>query len=440
MIVATTVDRAEEEGNTDVDVSFKPRNKTTDVDVDSKIILTFTTSMKLKDGKAITASNIKDFVSLKLNSKGGDDVDFTAEINSARKVITLTPTSELSTSTRYYVVLKDEALINAGGTENEGASAYFTTSSKGGSTSASFSPQNGATGVSASTSITVRFTEDVVKYSDGGEVTSAYLQECVQLKSGSASGANVTFTASISSSDTITITPSANLTASQAYYVAIVANKLKTKSGGKAIPAASATWTVAAAAPPVTNATLSTLTLAPSGGSNVLTGFSAATLSYDVTVPFGTTGVDVAATAASGTAVTINSTATTSAVNIPVNGSAITTITVNAAASGMTASNYQLRVEVAGNTSLSGIAVNGIALLPVSGPFATHVATSATSAAISVTAVDPAATITLTGGASGTGSLLTNVNLVSDSQSFSFDVISNRTTKTYTIHISRQAP
>lgn len=438
MIVATTVDRAEEEGNSDVDVTFKPRSKATSVDVDSEITLTFTSSMKLADGKVITPANIKDFVSLKYNSRSGDDVAFTAEINSAKKIITLRPEYDLNTSSRYYVVLKDEALVNLGGTKNDGASAYFTTSSKGGSTSAKFSPSNGATGVAANTSISVKFTEDVVKYSDGGAVNAAYLQECVQLKSGSASGANVTFTGSISSSDTITITPSTNLTAGQAYYVAVVANKLKTEDGGKAIPAASATWTVAAAVPPVTNATLSTLTLAPSGGSNVLTGFATSKTSYDITVPFGTTAVDVTATAASGTAVSINSTVTTSALNIPLDPSAITPITVSSAASGMTTTSYLLNVEVAGHTTLSAISINGLALLPSADPIAKSVPTAATSAAVSVTAVDPDATITITGGASGTGTLNTTVSLVPGNQSITFTVLSNRTLKTYTIYFSRE--
>jgi len=438
MIVATTVDRAEEEGNSDVDVTFKPKSKATNVDVDSQITLTFTSSMKLADGKAISATNIKDFVSLKINSRGGDDVEFTAAINSARKVITIDPKSDLDTSTKYYVVLKDEALINTGGTKNDGTSAYFTTSSKGGSTSATFNPANGATGVSASTSITIKFTEDVVKSGDGGDVTASYLQECVQLKSGSASGANVTFTGSISSSRTITITPSTGLTAGQAYYVGIVADKLKTEDGGKSIPAASAAWTVASASAPTNYATLSTLTLAPSGGSNVLTGFSASTASYNITVPFGTTVVDVAATAASSTAISINGT-TNAAMSVPVTGSVITPISISSAASGMTASTYTLNVTVEGRTTLSAISIDGNALLTIPDPYTANVAAAATSASISVTTIDPNATIRI-GSASGTGSLMTNVSLAAgNNQTITFTVTSNMTTKTYTIYISRLA-
>jgi hypothetical protein len=437
MIVGTTVDRAEEEGNEDVDVTFKPKSKATSVDVDTNITLTFVSSMKLADGKAITAANIKDFVSLKLGSRNGDDVEFTASINSARKIITIDPVADLSTSTKYYVILKDEALINNGETKNDSASSYFTTSSKGGATSATFSPANGATGVSASTGITIKFKEDVVKLSDAGEVTAAYLQECVQLKSGGASGSNVTFTASISSSDTITITPTGGLTAGTAYYVAVVADKLKTKDGGKTISASSATWTVASSTPASSAATLSTLTVAPHSGSNMLTGFSASTSSYSVTVPFGTTSVDVTATAASGTAVQINGVTTTSTA-VAVAGSSTTTISVISAASGMTTTTYTVSVQVAGNTTLSAISINGVGLLAGPDTYSATVPLAATNASISVTAADPNATITI-GSSTGTGSCAATVSLGSGSQTVTFTVRSNLTTRTYTVYFSRLA-
>lgn len=439
MTVAVTVDRATEEGDSDVDVTFKPKSKSTGVAVDENIIITFTSSMKLVNGSAISDKNIKDFISLREGSKGGSEVEFTGSVNSARKVITLTPKSDLSISTRYYVTLQEEALINAGGTKNEGMYMYFTTNSKGGSTSVTFSPANGTAGVSASASPTIRFVEDVVKYSDGGAVTAAYLQECVQLKSGSAAGSNVSFTASISSSDTITITPGISLTAGQVYYVGIAADKLKTKDGGKTIPAASATWTVASATPTPAAATLTTLTVAPAGGSNRLTGFSSTTASYHVTLPFGTANIDISATAASGTAIQINGIATSSAVNIPIPSDSITAINASAAASGCTTTNYTVDVQVAGITSLSALSIDGIALLTGPDIYSANVTATATFAAISVTTMDPNAAISM-GGASGSGSLTTNVNLPAGNQSIPFTVTSNMTTKTYSIQFSRLAP
>src|SRR5690606_12176165 len=63
MMVATHIDRATEEGGDDVDVSFKPRHKAEDVSVNTEITLTFSSSMRLAGGKAITDSNIRSFIS-----------------------------------------------------------------------------------------------------------------------------------------------------------------------------------------------------------------------------------------------------------------------------------------------------------------------------------------------------------------------------------------
>ncbi|HML37369.1 MAG TPA: S-layer homology domain-containing protein [Bacillota bacterium] len=440
MTVATTIDRATVDDDDDVDVTFDPANRDKNVDVDTNITLTFSTSMKLVDGKAITNSNIKDFVSLKKESRSGDDVEYTAAINSAKKVITITPKEELQKDTRYYVILKDEALTNAGGGKNDEEYIYFTTRSRGGATSATFRPDDGATNVSPGTSITIRFNTDVEK-AGGGSVTSAYLQECVQFRSGGAGGSALDFTASISSGDTITIKPKADLTPGQTYYVAIVAGKLKTDSGGKAIPAASATWTVAPATPATSSAAVLTgLTVAPTGtGSNVLTDFKAATTSYDVTVPFGTTGVDVKATAASGTTVSINGTVTGSALNVPVTGSAVTKITVSASGTNMKATAYTVNAQVAGNTDLTSVSVDGTTISPDStGLYAASTAADATSAAIVITAADPKATISMDG-SSGTGSLTKEITLPDGGQkaTITFTVKSNMTTKTYTIQINR---
>lgn len=441
MSVGVNIDRAidEEDSKSAVSVEIDPGNRNDDVDLDAKITLTFDTSIKLTTGAIITATNIKNFVTLRTVSKGGIEVPFTGTINAAKKIVTLTPTNGLNANTKYYVVLAEESIMSAGGEKNDGESSYFITGTSSSNSLARYDPEDGDTGVSVNTSVIIRFSKDVVKYSDGGDVTAAYLQECIVFKAGGSTGSAVAFTASISSQDKITITPSASLTAGQKYYVAVVANKLKTEDGGKAITISSSTWTVASASTTTTPsaATLSTLTLSPHGGTNALTGFSASATSYNVTVPFGTTSVDVAATAASGTTIQIGSTATNTA-SISVSPSVVNTINVSSAASGMATTTYQLNVEVAGNTTLSAISINGTGLLPEASPFTANVSAAATSASISVTSVDPNAVITI-GSNSGTNTLTTDVALASGNQSITFTVKSNRTTKTYTIYFSRLA-
>lgn len=441
MAVGVNIDRAVGEADTksDVDVEFDPDNKDTNVNLDAKITLTFNTSIKLANGTAITSSNIKNFATLRVASRGGIEVECTGTINAAKKVVTLTPKNELSSNTRYYVVLADESIMNANGSKNDEDYAYFTTGSTGSNSLATYRPRDGATGVSTDPNITIDFSEDVVKYSDGKDVTDSDLKECIAFRMGEdGKGSAVAYTASISSRDTITIKPSSPLTPGETYYVAVIANKLKTKAGGKAISGSSASWRVAYATTP-SAATLSTLTLATSGGINLLTGFSPSKFSYDVTVPFETSSVDVSATAASGTSITINGTTATSASGIALVPSAVTTVKVVASASGAAISTYQLNVEVAGNTSLKAITVGGISLVPGSAPYSANVPTSATSVPISISTDDPNAVIKINGGSPGTGSLSADVGLKPGdlSQTITFTVMSNRTTKEYTIYISR---
>jgi len=127
MTVATNIDRATEEGGKNTDVSFKPRHKADSVSVNTEITLTFDSSVRLAGGKAITDSNIRSFISLKQNTKSGNDVEFTATINSAKKVITIKPVEKLVTGTRYYVILEDKALETVGGKKIAGESVYFIT-------------------------------------------------------------------------------------------------------------------------------------------------------------------------------------------------------------------------------------------------------------------------------------------------------------------------
>jgi len=531
MTVGLNSDRPEAEGNEEVEVTFDPASKETDVDVDTKITISFNTAMLKADGSGINDSDISNFVSLLLGSKSGTAVEFSAVINSAKKVITLTPAASLTSETKYYVVLKEDALENAGGYTNDGTSAYFTTGES--DIGPNFSPSNGASGVALLPTVTIKFDESVVKYSDGSDVTASYLQECIQFKTGSASGSSVGFTASISSSKNITITPSANLTAGQTYYVAVVANKLKTENSETVIPASSVLWTVAGSSTTpalsglkltsadtsikvdytpnaagtvyalattsaitpteaqimagksataaagsagtmtitgltantkyyvyvllrnssnvnsaivsgnttttISDATLKGLTVSPSGGSNVLTGFSSATKSYNVVVPFGITSVDVSAsadTALNNPVITINGTTAGTLSGIALTGYTNNVITVNVSADNKTTSKYIINVDVAGNTDLDSISINGTGLLTGSDTFAANVAAAATSATVSVTAEDNDATITI-GSITGTGTCTADVSLGAGNQVITFTVKSNVDTKTYTIQFTR---
>jgi uncharacterized protein with beta-barrel porin domain len=82
-----------------------------------------------------------------------------------------------------------------------------------------FTPSNGATGVSADSNITITFNEAVRKLDDS-TITDSNVDSLVELKLADSSGAAISFDATISSDKTtITINPTDNLTAGATIYV-----------------------------------------------------------------------------------------------------------------------------------------------------------------------------------------------------------------------------
>jgi hypothetical protein len=54
-------------------------------------------------------------------------VPYTATINTAKTVMTITPTSNLSSNTKYYIQIEEDTMKDAYGNNNEAESSYFTT-------------------------------------------------------------------------------------------------------------------------------------------------------------------------------------------------------------------------------------------------------------------------------------------------------------------------
>ena len=327
MVVGLQTDRPESEGDEDISVTFKPKSKADDVDVDTTITATFNTSIMLANGSAITASNVASFLTLRPASLTGAAVSCTATINNAKKVITLTPAANLSEFTKYYVVLTGSAIKNIGENLNDSEKIYFTT---GGTV-----PKLNSFAVTTTgTSLTATFTPNVTGSAYILASTSSTAPTAAEII---AAGKSVSATPGTSASFTLT-----SMTEGTTYYVyGLLVNANSVQSS-----IVSASTTIA-----TSYATLSTLTLAASGGSDLITGFSAATKSYIVTVPLGTTSVDVTAgtsTAGNPNAViTINGTAASSQSGITVTAGAATVITVVISADGKTTSTYTISVTVA---------------------------------------------------------------------------------------------
>ncbi|MEG2199053.1 MAG: S-layer homology domain-containing protein [Anaerovorax sp.] len=225
-------------------IDVNPANKATGVKLDANITLTFNTAMTKYDGKTLSDRDISDFVTLRKDGSNGSAVSFSASINSAKKIITLNPSSNLVTDTKYYVIVDKNAMRDGYGYGNASFTSYFNTGES--TTGTTFSPANGATNVPLTQSITITLSDPVVRYSNSNSISSndSYLQDCFVLRKDSGSGNLVPYSARINSAKTmVTLYPDSNLATNQRYYVALTSNRLKTSQKGAVIPASSVTWT-----------------------------------------------------------------------------------------------------------------------------------------------------------------------------------------------------
>lgn len=210
-----------------------PANGKTGVKTTADVTLTYSQSLTTDTGKDITSSYLEDAITIRKSSATGKTVSFSAKINSAGKVITLTPDSSFTNNTKYYVTVSQGVFKNASGSRN----AKYTFSFTVGRSSSSFEPdetypEDGDRDISTSTDITIDFDEAVYK-TGGGSVTSTYLKnDVVEIRKSSSSGSKVSFTASIDSKKkSITISPSSSLTAGTKYYVILNGDTLENGDG-----------------------------------------------------------------------------------------------------------------------------------------------------------------------------------------------------------------
>ena len=338
MTVGIQNDRPETEGQDDIGVTFKPKSKADDVDVDTKITVTFDSSVKLAAGSEVSDSNISSFLTLHTSSKTGPTVVCTATINSAKKVITLTPSAKLIKGTKYYVVLLKDTLKNAGGNKNDGESIYFTTEGTAPTTTSSAVTTPAISGFAltpAATSITASFTPNLA-----GTVYA--LATTTAISSPTATqiiAANKTAAATANTAGTLTIT---GLSENTTYYVYAL---LQSSSTNSAIVQSNTKTTIS-------DATLSSLTLATSGGIDLISGFSSTLKTYNVTVPSsGASSVSVTVTAATNTTTNVNAVITISGTagatrTMTLTSGTTTLINVVISADNKTTSTYTINVTV----------------------------------------------------------------------------------------------
>ena len=254
--VRNGVDTPSKSGGVSDGIAFSPKNGSTGVKLDAGITITFDSPVEMHDGDSISDSDIEDFIELRKGSSSGSLVDFSASISSSKKIITIAPNHRLSGDTKYYLIVEGDSIRDEDGDRIGRQTVSFTTGDDAHSVTTSYNPSDGAASVPMNPNITITFSEDVVRYSNGASIGSGdtYLRDCIVFRKNNSSGERVSFAASIDSSKkVITIYPSASLALNQRYYLAVVSNTLKTKDDGETVPSSAVSWTTGYTAPLLNN-------------------------------------------------------------------------------------------------------------------------------------------------------------------------------------------
>jgi len=224
--------------------TFNPTNSTSNVAINSNIVISFDEDIFQADGSPIDAGAIQGgIVELKVTNDAGAAVPFTATFNGTNQ-ITINPDADLTNNTIYYVELNP--VEDSNGNETAQTTITFSTPDTV-APNFTFNITNGATGVLETTQIIITFNEPVRKIDDG-VITSGDLNSLVELKFTDNTGAGVPFTAVINGPKTVvTVTPTGNLAGNTLYYVEM--NPVEDESNN-ASTAASITFTTGDSLPP----------------------------------------------------------------------------------------------------------------------------------------------------------------------------------------------
>ena len=148
--------------------------------------------------------------------------DVTTDVTIAGATVTLNPAADFGSLAGYYVQVASSAIDDASGNSYAGITNKITLSFTAADSNApvlTFSPANGATGVTANSNITVTASE-AIRLLDNTSLSDTNVDALVTLKATNSSGANIPFDATISGS-VITIDPSSDFSTLQQVYVAV---------------------------------------------------------------------------------------------------------------------------------------------------------------------------------------------------------------------------
>ena len=198
-----------------------PADSSINVLASSNITIGFNTAIRNLNDTEITNDNIHSLITLKDTDTNGTDIPFTISINTAKKVITINPISDLSSGQNIYVAIGatvEDAFDNA----TTAASSSFTVIDNA-VPIFTFNPADLDTNVVVSSNIIITFNE-LIRNINNSTLTDSNVDSLITLKDEDSSGSNITFNATIDEDKKIiTINPTNNFNSEQVIYLAIAA-------------------------------------------------------------------------------------------------------------------------------------------------------------------------------------------------------------------------
>lgn len=209
-------------------VTFNPADGKTGVALTVNPTITFNSAIETYAGADITNTYLNNNLIFKKNSISGENVPFTATLNSADTIITIDPTSDLAPNQVYYIGFNTRVFrINSTDENITAKSAVFTTLNS--IPTITISPANGATKVPTGNTITVTFS-DTIYNTSGQTPDEAYLKDNITVTEDSSS-ANQNTSCSLSGKVVTINPPSGGWENGGVYTITVAANKFRNSSG-----------------------------------------------------------------------------------------------------------------------------------------------------------------------------------------------------------------
>lgn len=198
-----------------------PADSSINVLASSNITIGFNTAIRNLNDTEITNDNIHSLITLKDTDTNGTDIPFTISINTAKKVITINPISDLSSGQNIYVAI-GATVEDAFNNSITAASSSFTIIDNA-VPIFTFNPADLDTNVVVSSNIIITFNE-LIRNINNSTLTDSNVDSLITLKDEDSSGSNITFNATIDEDKKIiTINPTNNFNSEQVIYLAIAA-------------------------------------------------------------------------------------------------------------------------------------------------------------------------------------------------------------------------